>query len=264
MAEALRFARHSAPAARLADRGLAYPAAADASFVALAVAHAVPDCPDAQQALQQATLPPRTIRAGTDLVREGDRADRLYVVVKGWAYRYLTARDGARQISAVLVPGDVANIDTLAEGGCGSGIRAVTPLEVSAMTRDRAQALAADHVGIARMFLLQALADHAVLSRWTLYNGRLPALERLACLICELSLRCGGEQDNCSQFEMPLTQELLADVLGLTAVHVNRMMQRLRADALIVTDGRMIHIPDVTQLRRRCDFDPQYLRHHTA
>ena len=171
----------------------------------------------------------------------------------------MTARDGARQISAVLVPGDVANIDALSGASAGSGIRAVTRLTVAALSCDSARALAAEHADIANLFLMRALGDNAMLSRWALCNGRLPAFQRLACLLCELSVRLDAIADNRSRFDLPLTQELLADVLGLTSVHVNRMMQRLRTERLIATEGRSVTIPDVTLLRRACEFDPQYL-----
>lgn len=215
---------------------------------------------EARRALDLVMLPPRVVRAGTDLIREGERAERLYVVTEGWAFRYMTARDGARQISAVLVPGDVANIDTLSGETAGSGIRAVTRLTVSAIPCDVARALAADHPDVANVFLMLALGDIAMLSRWALCNGRLPAFQRLACLLCELGVRLDAIDGNRSRFDLPLTQELLADVLGLTSVHVNRMMQRLRSENLIVTEGRSISIPDVTRLRRACEFDPQYLQ----
>lgn len=212
-----------------------------------------------RQALEGAALPPRSVRAGTDLVREGEATDRLYLIVEGWACRYQTTRDGARQISALLMPGDTANIDSLTFERPGYGVRALSEVQVLAIGLDRALALAAQHAGIARTFLFLALADNAILSQWALRIGRLSARQRLAHLLCELSTRADREEGNESSFELPVTQEQLADALGLTSVHVNRTMQQLRAEGLIVTGNRAVTIPDVDRLRHAGEFDPGYL-----
>lgn len=233
-------------------------AGADIRFATLTVPQGAPLSEAAEQALDHAALPPRVVRAGTDLIREGERAERLYLVVEGWAFRYMTARDGARQISAVLVPGDVANIDALSGASAGSGIRAVTRLTVAALSCDSARALAAEHADIANLFLMRALGDNAMLSRWALCNGRLPAFQRLACLLCELSVRLDAIADNRSRFDLPLTQELLADVLGLTSVHVNRVLQGLRRDGVLMFGKRQIAILDLPLLHAIAGWQTQY------
>lgn len=89
--------------------------------------------------------------------------------------------------------------------------------------------------------------------------GRKPAVERLAHLICELSVRLDAQSGNESSFAIPLTQEHIGDALGLTSVHVNRTMQQLRGEGLIVTAERMVTLTDVAALRRIGGFDPGYL-----
>jgi CRP-like cAMP-binding protein len=115
------------------------------------------------------------------------------------------------------------------------------------------------HPGIAQTFTWLGLVENAILSKWALSLGRRSSLERLAHLICELSVRLGGEHDNSSSFAFPLTQEQVADALGLTSVHVNRTMQHLRSEGLITTKNRTLTIPDVNQLRQMGGFDPRYL-----
>lgn len=212
-----------------------------------------------RQALEGAALPSRSVRAGSDLVREGEAADRLYILIEGWACRYQTTRDGSRQILALLVPGDVANIDTLTFASPGYGVRGLSGAKVLAIPRDRALALAAEHAGVARAFLFLALTDNAILSQWALCMGRLSARQRLAHLLCELSARLDPEGASESSFDLPVTQEHLADALGLTAVHVNRTLQQLRTEGLIVTGNRTVTIPNVAQLRYVGEFDPAYL-----
>ena len=212
-----------------------------------------------RQALEAAALPIRACGAQTDLVREGDAVDHIYVVVEGWACRYKTARDGSRQIVALIVPGDVANLDCLMMHRPDFGVRSLTPIRVAALPCSRVLALAERNAATGRMLLQLAVAENAILSQWAFCLGRKPAQQRLAHLLCELAERHAGEETGAASFYLPLTQEQLADVLGLTAVHVNRTMQQLRAERLIVTTGRTIAIPDIERLRDRAEFDAAYL-----
>ena len=212
-----------------------------------------------QLALEDAASGVRKVGPNVDLVREGERADTVFIVSDGWACRYATTREGGRQFPALLVPGDAANLDTLLFDRIDYGVRTITPTTVVALPRDRALALATEHPGIARTFTWLGLVENAILSKWALSLGRRSALERLAHLLCELSVRLDAEDDEQSSFAFPLTQEQLADALGLTPVHVNRTMQQLRSDGMITTTNRTMTLPDVPALRRIGGFDPRYL-----
>lgn len=212
-----------------------------------------------RDALERAALPPRPFRSGTDVVREGDVTGHLHFLIKGWACRYKTNRDGGRQIVGVSVPGDAANLDALMFDRLNYGVRTLTAASVVAIPRERVLELAEQHGGIARVLTWLALVDNAVLSEWALCLGRLSAHQRLAHLLCELATRSTVNEGNASVFELPLTQEQLADTLGLTSVHVNRMMQQLRGEQLIVTSGRLMTIPDMARLRDIGEFNPGYL-----
>jgi CRP-like cAMP-binding protein len=120
-------------------------------------------------------------------------------------------------------------------------------------------ALADENLGIARTFTWAALVENAILSKWALMLGRQSARERLAHLLCELSVRLNAEADNASSFPFPLTQEQMADALGITPIHVNRTVRHLRMDGLIETTRRTLAIPDVARLRQVGGFDPYYL-----
>lgn len=212
-----------------------------------------------RDALEDAMLSSRTVRSGAELVREGDRTDRLTLLVRGWACRFKTTPDGGRQIVALLVPGDVVNLDALLIDRPGYGVRALTEATLASIGRQRALALAARHPGVARTFTWLALVENATLSQWALGLGRYSALQRLAHLFCELSVRLADRPERNGGFEFPLTQEHLGEALGLTPVHVNRTIQRLRADGLIATNGRSFTIPDPDALVRLGGFDPAYL-----
>ncbi|WP_375427946.1 Crp/Fnr family transcriptional regulator [uncultured Sphingomonas sp.] len=210
-------------------------------------------------ALEQIMSPPRSFRSGVDLIREGDRPDELLIMARGWACRSTATRKGDRQSPAVLVPGDIGNLDTLLLERLDYDVRTLTESTITAMPRDRVLALCAERPGLARSFTWLALIENVALSKWTLSLGRRPARERVAHLLCELSARMGREVEDRSSFPYPLTQYHVADALGLTPVHVNRMMQQLRAEGAIRTASRTMTVPCVARLREIAGFDPRYL-----
>ncbi|MDB5713590.1 MAG: Crp/FNR family transcriptional regulator [Sphingomonadales bacterium] len=214
---------------------------------------------DEQRALEEAVSSSRPVRAGSDLVSEGDGTDSLFIIVEGWACRYTTTTDGAHQISALLVPGDIVNLDALLLDRLDYSVRTLTEAKVVALPRTLILALGAQYTGIARTFTWLALVENVALSKLAHSLGRHSARERIAHLLCELSMRLNGEHENESRFDCPLTQEQFADALGLTTVHVNRTIQQLRKDGLIVTGSRMMILPDVGELRKVGGFDPRYL-----
>lgn len=210
-----------------------------------------------RRALDDAGSSPRDVKAGVDLVSEGDRADDLLILTEGWAFRYATTERGGRQISALLLPGDIGNLDSLMFDHLEYGVRTLTDAMVVELPRARALALGDRFPAIARMFTRLAMSENRVLTKWLLLLGRRSARERLAHLLCELSVRLGTEDE--AGFVCPLTQEQFADLLGLTSVHVNRTLQQLRQDGLIATDGRKVSIPDLDRLGDLAAFDPSYL-----
>lgn len=211
--------------------------------------------PEERAALAGVPLAARSLGAGDGLIREGDAPGSLYFLATGWAYRYTTTRGGGRQISAMLVPGSVCNLDNLMFKRADFGVRSLTQAKVLALPRDRALSLAAEHPGVGRAFTWLALAENAILSQWAVGLGRRTAQQRLAHFLCEMNLRLGGD----GSFELPLTQELIADALGLTSVHVNRTMQTLRTQSLIATNSRTVTILDDEGMRTLAEFDPSYL-----
>lgn len=210
-------------------------------------------------ALSRVRVIPRHLAPGDELIPEESSPDYLYLVSAGWAYRYITTRSGGRQILALIAPRGVCNLDNLLFERANFGVRALTQATVLALFRDQALALAAEHPGVSRAFTWLAIVENAILSQWALGLGRRTALGRLAHLLCELSIRIGTSEAGDGSFELPMTQEFIADMLGLTPIHVNRTMQHLRAEGFIVTAGRKVTILDTDRLRSVAEFDPSYL-----
>lgn len=217
-----------------------------------------------RHALEDVALPPRSIAAGKDLSRQGELAGHIEILIEGWACRYKTTRDGHCQIVALLIPGDVANLDSFLFTRPDYAVRTLTAAKTISVPRDRVSTLAEQHSGIARTLAWLAMRENAILSQWALCLGRLSARQRLAHLLCEVSARLGHADEAESCFELPLTQEQIADVLGLTAVHVNRTIQQLRAEGLIKTRVRTMTIADMAALRHAAEFDAGYLHVHVA
>ncbi len=215
--------------------------------------------PEERQGLIDIALPERTFKAHVDLVSEGADADSVFVVVDGWMCRYVTTRDGRRQLPAILLPGDIGNLDTVMFDRPDYGLRTLTAATVVPLPRQKLLALATHYPGIACTLTWLAMVENVALSKWVLSLGRKAAPERMAHLLCELSARLDPQSTEISSFALPLTQEVLGDALGLTCVHVNRTMQHLRSEGLVVTKGRVMTLPDLAKIRRLGGFHPRYL-----
>jgi len=199
-------------------------------------------------------LPPRR-----NIIREGDRPDHVHLVVEGWAARYKLLPDGARQITAFLLPGDFCDLHITILNEMDHSIATLTRAKVAFIPRARMDAIT-DRAGIAKAFWWATLVDEAVLRAWIVNIGRREAVEAVGHLLCELYCRMklvGLTTDH--QFELPLTQEELGDALGLTAVHINRVLQRLRADKLIALESGALKILDYQGLEALAGFNPNYL-----
>jgi CRP-like cAMP-binding protein len=201
----------------------------------------------------------RPFHARRDIIREGDRPDHVHLMIEGWSCRYKMLADGTRQITAFLVPGDFCDTQITIFDEMDHSIGSLTDCRVAFVPRALIAELT-EQPAIARALWWASLVDEAVLRAWIVNMGRREAQDRIAHLICELHVRLrnvGLAPGN--SFELPLTQEELSDALGLTSVHVNRTLKRLREDGLMTFRRQQIVITDVPALRKIADFDPNYL-----
>lgn len=202
----------------------------------------------------------REVPAKRDIISEGDRPDRVHLILDGWAARYKTLPDGSRQIVAFLIPGDFCDIHITILTQMDHGIVALTPCQVAYVPSAMIDELTARSPALTRAFWWLTLVDEAVLREWIVSNGRRDAFGAVAHLLCEIHLRMrmvGLVEDG--RFSLPITQEEIADAAGLTPVHTNRTLQRLRAQGLIALEQRILTVVDVDGLRHAAGFDPNYL-----
>ena len=215
---------------------------------------------DDRAVLGRISAKPHLVPAGTDLIREGDKPDGVYLILDGIACRYKLRASGARQIMAYLVPGDYCDLDVAMLKAMDHSIGTLSACQVVRIDLDTIQNLLRDHPGITHALRLATLVDEATLREWLVNVGRRSADERIAHLLCELLLRLRAVSRTAGDgYALPITQEDLADTTGLTTVHVNRMLGTLKQRGLIELSGRQLQILDLAGLEALAEFKPNYL-----
>ncbi len=203
------------------------------------------------------------LRAGEEVIAEGERPTAVFLFLEGWAYRYKTLDDGRRQILAFLLPGDLGDPDEPPEREMDHSIATLTPVTLAELAREDLERIAGGHPTLAEALSWETLARGAIQREWTLNVGRRTALERIAHLLCELFARLAAVGlTQGSACALPLSQAELADATGLSAVHVNRVLQQLRSDGLVRLHDRRMELPDLTALQQVAKFNPAYLHLH--
>jgi len=203
---------------------------------------------------------PAQVQTNRDFVRLGERVHHATFVVAGLVGRFGQNRDGRRQITAVHIPSDMANLHSVVAPEACSALQALSVATILRVPHLALRAAARRFPAIAEAFWRECVVDAAVLAEWVVNVGRRDARARIAHLLCELVERLrkiGAGQEG--MFDFPLTQEQLADATGLTAVHTNRTLQSLRKDGLIQLTAKSLTVLDWDRLREVADFDELYL-----
>ena len=198
--------------------------------------------------------------AGEDLVTEGQRPSKSMLVADGFTCRYRLLAGGERQLTAIHVPGDFVDLHSFLIKQMDHSVGALTPCVVYTFPHERLVDVTERYPHLTRILWLLTLLDAAIHREWLVGMGRLSAHQRAAHLICELYARLkviGRTGD--SSFELPITQSSLADALGISAVHINRVVQELRRRGMIVWDGGRLTISDWPALAALAEFDDGYL-----
>jgi CRP-like cAMP-binding protein len=182
------------------------------------------------------------------------------LVLSGWACRYKTTPDGNRQIVGLFIPGDFCDLNIYVLRQMDHSISALTPVRIAEITPEQIETLMDDHPRVARALWWHELVNSSIQREWLLNIGARGAFERLAHLFAEMffRMRAVGLTDK-NTCEFPLTQTDLADAMGLTSVHVNRMLQELRSQNLIELERRQLRIPSLDALIEAGQFNPNYL-----
>jgi CRP-like cAMP-binding protein len=207
-------------------------------------------------------LPHRIVQAEASryIVREGSSPDHSVIIVSGLAYRHKLTADGSRQIVSIHIPGDFVDLEGALLNVADHNVQALTRCELALIPRAAVLRLVDNFPRIARAMWVDTLIDGSIFREWVMNIGRRDARERLAHIFCEFARRLEVAGLGSTQgYELPMTQEQLADASGLTPVHVNRTLKTMDAEGLIRRDRKFVYIPDWERLRGVAGFSELYL-----
>jgi CRP-like cAMP-binding protein len=215
---------------------------------------------DARKAILALPARRRTYTTYQDIVREGDEPGHCCFVETGVVSRHKTLRNGARQIVSFHIPGDMVDLSSALRVVADHGIRTHVPTTIIAVEHGDILRLAADFPELGRAFWFDTLVDAAIFREWTVNVGRRNARERTAHLLMEFAYRFkAADLMVDDSFELPISQNDLSDALGISPVHLNRMMQSLRREGYIRTLSKTIWIQRWQELVDLAGFTSAYL-----
>jgi len=205
----------------------------------------------------------RAVDPSTYLVREGEPPTRCSFLAAGYAYRQKLTSEGARQIVSIQIPGDFIDLQNLFLGVSDHNLQTLTRASVVDIAVPALRELVLSRPAIGRAMWIDALVDASIFREWIVNVGRRDARTRIAHILCEFALRLkAAELGDSERYELPMTQEQLADAVGLTPVHVNRVLKALSDEGLIQREKRSIRVRDWDKLRSVGDFSERYLHLH--
>ena len=202
----------------------------------------------------------RTLEPSTYLLREGQRPQRCAFIVDGFAYRQKLTPNGEREIVSILMPGEFVDVQNLFLDESDHDIQALTRITIAEVMIPALRDLALGCPAVNKALWIDALVEASTHREWLLNIGRRNAKTRMAHLLCEFCVRLQisavGQTRAC---EMPMTQEQLGDALGLTPVHVNRIVRKLRGEGALELSGGTLIIADLPLLGKIAGFGDNYL-----
>lgn len=214
---------------------------------------------DDKRLLDELARRPRSIKPGSDILREGDTPSDVHLILEGFACRYKMLPDGTRHIVAYLIPGDFCDLHVFILKAMDHGISTLTRCTVVDIPRPRVLELT-ERPCIARALWWAALVDEATLREWLVNIGGRSAEKRVAHFLCEILVRLQAVGlVNDGAYEFPLTQTILGETLGLSTVHMNRVLQSLRMENLMTLSHKKLVVPDIDKLKKFSGFNPNYL-----
>lgn len=202
----------------------------------------------------------RTFVAGRDLVHQGQADHAAYILLSGWACSYKLLHDGQRQIVDFQILGDFLGLRSVVLHVSDHSIEPITDIEVTEVHGSDLFEAFAETPRLATAVLWTASRDEAMVVEHLVGIGRRGAAERMAHFLLELGARLSlvGMGDRAG-YDCPLTQYLIADALGLSAVHVNRVLRQLREQGMVTFREGRVTFDNYDRLAEFADFELSYL-----
>jgi CRP-like cAMP-binding protein len=204
--------------------------------------------------------PTKTFARGKIILPEGTKVQNILLVLTGLAARAKTLANGNVQIMALLVPGDLCDVEVFVLEAMDHDIIAIADTTCVLIPADEMEHLLTESGRLTKAMWWSTMVDSAILREWIVDHGSRDSRERIAHLICEMLIRyrvVGGTTDDA--FPFPLTQEELAQATGMTPIHVNRMLQQLRVEGLIELRNKVLTVLEPKRLMEVGQYEPNYL-----
>jgi CRP-like cAMP-binding protein len=213
-----------------------------------------------RQALESLPAAIRLMQPRQDIVRDKDRPGHCCLILSGWAYRYKLLSEGKRQILSLHIPGDLPDLQSLHLHVMDHNLATLTACRLALIPHEAFHDLTNRFPGLGAAMWRDTLVDAAIFREWMTGIGRRTAFGRIAHLFCEMYLKLHAVGLATShRCELPFTQVDIGDALGLSNVHVNRVLQEMRGKGLITLQGSRLVIVDWGALSEAGEFDPTYL-----
>ncbi len=220
----------------------------------------VPLSPDEVACLADLQARRRTVAAMTEIVHEGQTDHRAWILQEGWANCYKLVPNGGRQIIGFPLPGDFMGLRSILLRTSDHSFASLTDAVITEVPKQRIDEIFQAFPRLASAILWAMSRDEAMVVEHLVSLGRRSAIEGLAHLFLELGQRLAlVDLVSGSGFACPLNQYVLADALGITAVHVNRVLRQLREQGLVTVKANQVIIHDLDGLRELAGYDSTYL-----
>jgi CRP-like cAMP-binding protein len=198
--------------------------------------------------------------ARVDIFSEGTVPQYVFVVLEGMAVRYRDLPDGGRQLMTFFLPGDLCDMHALIAKPMDHSISAITPVRLAAISPARMMDIFAHHPRISAALWWNLMQEEAMLRERIVALGRRDARGRIAYFLCEMLWRYTAiGMNNQQSLLLPLTQTELGDTLGLTPVHINRILKEFRENKLIKVQNKMMTLLKLSALQQLSGFTKDYL-----
>ena len=196
-----------------------------------------------------------------DFVRLDQVSDHACIIVEGLVGRFEQTFDGNRQITALHLPGDAADLHSVVQPQARSALNTLTTTTILRVPHVALRAAAARHQAVAEAFWRECVVDAAILSQWVVNVGRRDARTRVAHLICEMAVRYKAVRPTQEFFfDFPVTQAQIGDMMGLTPVHINRVLKVLREEGLLSLCRSRVRVMNWSGLKNAGEFTSDYLQ----
>ncbi|MFW3614436.1 Crp/Fnr family transcriptional regulator [Billgrantia antri] len=207
--------------------------------------------------LEDSAIP---VKAGTPLWEERDRAHEFCTLKRGWAYSYRELENGTRQILEIYLPGDIIGLREFAFSQRLAGVQMIEDGEACFFPHCHLVDIFRQSFTLTSILFAIASRQQVMLTERLVNLARRNARQKQAHFLLEMCQRIKQTHgDGCESFRLPLSQEILADLLGLSPVHVSRTFTALNDDGLIFRERYSVTIPDMEALKHEAGFDDRYL-----